>query len=61
LNNENKDLKKKFRKIMEKNIYLNEKNELYKIDKLMRKKISVSFFDKINREKIKIKTTLLCH
>ena len=46
LNNEIKDLKRKFKKIMKKNIYLYEKNEFYKIDKLIRERNSVSFFDK---------------
>ena len=36
---------------MKKNIYLYEKNEFYKIDKLIRERNSVSFFNKINRDK----------
>ena len=46
-----KQLKKKFKKIMKKNIYLYEKNEFYKIDKIIRERNSSSFFNKVNRIK----------
>ena len=36
---------------MKKNIYLYEKNEFYKIDKIIRERNSSSFFNKINRIK----------
>ena len=49
LNNEIKDLKKKFKNIKKKNIYLYAKNEFYKIVKLIRERISLSFFNKIKR------------
>jgi hypothetical protein len=45
-----KVLKKSFKIIMKKNIFLYEKNELFKIEKLIKCKNSESFFKKVNKE-----------
>ena len=47
---ESKSLKKDFKKIMKKNIYLYEKNELFKIEKLIKCNNSESFFRKVNKQ-----------
>jgi hypothetical protein len=47
---ESKSLKKDFKKIMKKNIYLYEKNELFKIEKLIKCNKSESFFRKVNKQ-----------
>ena len=63
-----KALKKEFKKIMKKNIFLYEKNEYFKIEKLIKCKNGDSFFKKVNelkkdkKENIDIKMdTLLEH
>jgi endonuclease/exonuclease/phosphatase family metal-dependent hydrolase len=55
-----KRLKKNFKKIMKKNIFLYEKNELFKIEKLIKCNNSESFFRKVNHRlnKDKDKITL---
>jgi hypothetical protein len=55
-----KILKKSFKIIMKKNIFLYEKNELFKIEKLIKCSNSESFFKKVNKElnKDKDKITL---
>jgi Sec7-like guanine-nucleotide exchange factor len=46
-----KSLKKEFKKIMKKNIFLFEKNEYFKIEKLIKYKNGDSFFKKVNEMK----------
>ncbi len=55
-----KRLKKNFKKIMKKNIFLYEKNELFEIEKLIKCNNSESFFRKVNHRlnKDKDKITL---
>ena len=43
---------------MKKNIYLYEKNEYYKIDKLIRERNSESFFKKVNKMNNKSKKNI---
>jgi hypothetical protein len=45
-----KSLKKDFKRILKKNIYLYEKNELFKIEKLIKLNNSESFFRKVNKQ-----------
>jgi hypothetical protein len=45
-----KSLKKDFKRILKKNIYLYEKNELFKIEKLIKRNNSESFFRKVNKQ-----------
>jgi hypothetical protein len=47
---ESKSLKKYFKRIMKKNIYLYEKNELFKIEKLIKCNNSESFFRKVYKQ-----------
>ena len=47
---EAKSLKKIFKRTMKKNIYLYERNELFKIEKLIKFNNSKSFFKKVNKQ-----------
>jgi hypothetical protein len=53
-----KILKKEFKKVMKKNIYLYEKNEYFKIEKLIKCNNGESFFKKVNLFKTKNKDNI---